>query len=278
MNWPRQYVMLTGIVVILLANLAALLGVAYNRNGARDSTLKLSQRELEIPYRSSFNSDNNGISLRLKYRFLGARNPYQRYDEIDPGWLDKAKLASLGFNVDLPIDTERSRTTFERQFSKPVFLVMELDGPAYQQSIELAKKKDAEELIKKEADRETKNQPVALIQEMAMNSRLFVIDAGLDREVLRAKYSDRVRYCLVHGKIQPKVITNKEKQPFMTGYVKNVSVQSINVPLEFREVFEADQKKNLGNGYVDSGKSPPFEATVAFGRRLEPWILAVLKK
>ena len=278
MNWSRRYSIITGVVLVLVANLTVLLGVAYNHSGMPDSWLSLTQRELEIPYQSSFNSENNGNSLRLKYRFPGAQNPYQRHDEIDPNWLNKAKLASLGFNVDLPIDTNRSRTTFEKQLSKAVFLVLEFDGTAYQQAIELAKKKDAEDLMKKEADGDTKNQPVALIREMTMNSRLFVIDAGLNRNVLRAKYPDRLRYCIVHGEIQPRVIYNKEKQPFMTGYAKDVSAQFINVPSELRGVFEAGQKKNLDDGYVANDKLPSFEATVAFGRRLEPWILTASKK
>ena len=156
MNWPRRYSIITGIALIFLTNIVALLGVAYNHSGTPDSTLRLTQRELQIPYGSRLGIDNNGISLRLHWRMLGSMNQYQRYGENDPGWLDKAKMASLGFNVGMPIDTERSRTTYQKQLSKPVFLVMEFDGPAYQQSIELAKKKDADDSMKKERDDKTK--------------------------------------------------------------------------------------------------------------------------
>lgn len=278
MNWTRRYSMIAGIALILVTNLVALLGVTYNHSGMPDSTLKLSQRELDIPYRWGLSKDNSGIALRLQWRFPGSLNQYQQYDDNDPGWLDKAKLASLGFNVSMPIDTDSSRTTYQKQLSKPVFLVMEFDGPAYQQSIELAKKKDADDSKKKEADDKKRKQPTALSQELNVNSRLFVVDAGLDREMLRVKYPDTRHYSIVHGQIQPKVTNNKEKQPLMTGYIKDVSAQDINVPFEFRDVFEPIQKKNQRYGAAENDKAPPFEATVAFGRRLEPWIVAASTK
>lgn len=270
--------MITGVALILLTNLVVLLGVRFNHSGLADSTLQLSQRELRIPYRWRQNNDNNGISLTLKWRLPGSLNEYQQYGGNDPGWLGKTKLASLGFNVSLPIDTDRGRATYQKQLSKPVFLAMEFDGPAYQQSIELAKKEDADDSKKKAGDEKKKDQPTALSKELNLNSRLFIIDASLDREMLRAKYPDTRRYSIVRGQIQPRVIYNKEKQPLMAGYVKDVSAQSINVPFGFRDVFEPIQKRNQEYGYTDNDKRPSFEATVAFGRRLEPWIVAASTK
>ncbi|SFI24185.1 protein of unknown function [Collimonas sp. OK307] len=278
MSWTRRYSMITGVALILLANLIALLGVMFNRSGLADSTLQLSQRELQIPYRRTQNNDNNGISLGLQWRLLGSVNQYQQYRGNDPGWLDKAKLASLGFNVSMPIDTERGRTAYQKQLSKPVFLVMEFDGPAYQQSIELAKQEDADDSKKKAEDDKKKNQPTALSQELNLNSRLFIVDASSDREMLRAKYPDTHHYSIVRGQIQPKVNYNKEKQPLMTGYIKDVSAQSINVPFEFRDVFEPTLRKSQKYGYAGNDKLPSIEATVAFGRRLEPWIVAASTK
>lgn len=278
MNWTRRHSKITGVALILLTNLIALAGVMFNHSGSVDSTLQLSQRELRIPYRWAQNHDNNGISLVLQWRLPGSLNQYQQYPGNDPGWLDKAKLASLGFNVAMPLDTERSRTAYQKQLSKPVFLVMEFDGPAYQQVIELAKKEDADESKKKEQDGARKSRPTVLSQELNVNSRLFVVDASLDREMLRAKYPDTRRYSIVRGQIRPQVIYNEDKQPLMTGYIKNVSAQSINVPVEFRDVFEPMLTENRKYDYFSNDKLPPFVATVAFGRRLEPWIVAASAK
>jgi len=277
MNWTRRYSIIAGVALILLTNLIALSGVRFNHSGLADSTLQLSQRELRIPYRWRQDNDNNGISLSLQWRFPGSLNAYLQYSNNDPGWLDQAKLASIGFNVSVPIDTEPRRTAYQKQLSKPVFLVLEFDGPAHQQAIELAKKEDADNAKKETEDDKKKNQPTALSQELNLNSRLFVVDASLDRETLRAKYPDTRHYSIVRGQIQPRITYDKKKQPLMTGYIKDVSAQSINVPVEFRDVFEST-RKTQNDGNANNDKRPPFEATVAFGRRLEPWIVAASAK
>jgi hypothetical protein len=275
-SWTRRFTIIAGVGLILLTNLVALLGVAFNHSGVPDSTLQLSQRELEIPYHWRKNSDNSGIALRLLWRFPGSRNEYYQYGDNDPGWLDQGKLASLGFDVAMPINTDRGQAMYRKQRSKPVFLVMELDGLAYQQSIELAKKEDEADPKKKDGNERAR--PSALSQELNLNSRLFVVDAGLDREALRAKYPDTRHYSIVHGKIRPNIIYSKEKQPLMSGYINVVGAQSINVPLEFRSIFEPMQKRNQKFDYGAVDKRTAFEATVAFGRRLEPWIAAASVK
>lgn len=274
----RRFSIIAGVALILLANLVALLGVKFNKSGSPDSTLRLSQRELQIPYGWRLNNDNSGISLRLQWRYPGSLTEYYQYYNNDPAWLDKDKLASLGFGVSMPINTDRGRAAYEKQRSKPVYLVLEFDGAAYQQSIELAKKADMDDSRNKEGKNHKRNRPTALSQELNSNSRLFVVDAGLDREVLRAKYPDTSHYSIVHGQIKPNVVYNKEKQPMLSGYIRVVGTQSINVPLEFRNTFEPMQKGSQKSGYVADDERHHFEATVAFGRRLEPWIVAVSPK
>ena len=38
---------------------------------------------------------------------------------------------------------------------------------------------------------------------MTTGSRLFIVDAGLDRTRLRQRYPDRAHYAIVHGTIRP---------------------------------------------------------------------------
>lgn len=278
MNWTRRTTLIAGVALILLTNMAALLGAAYNQGGEPTSTLQLSERELQLPYWRG-NKDNSGITLDLRWRSSGTSNTVSPYDDDDPAWLDKAKLASLGFDVSMPIDTDPQRAIYRKQLSKPVFLALEFDGPAYRHVIELAKKRDAEDLEKNEGTDPKKVRPTALSQELNLASRLFVVDAGLDSEKLRAKYPDTHHYCIVRGQIQPSVIRDEEKRPLMTGYIKDVAAQSINVPLEFRHVFVPIlQKRNANFAYEENEKRPKFDATVAFGKRLEPWLAAASSK
>jgi hypothetical protein len=94
--------------------------------------------------------------------------------------------------------------------------------------------------------------------EQESNSRLFVIDAGLDLEQLRAAYPDRARYAIVHGLIRP--TTMREKNEIRVGgNISELHADSIHVPLEYSPVF----------------KNPAaYEVTLAFGQRLEPWVVA----
>ena len=81
-----------------------------------------------------------------------------------------------------------------------------------------------------------------------------MVDADLDAAVLRAKYPDRKRYAIVPGKIGLQSYAGQKR----AGYVHGPSIADVNVPIQFH----------------DATRAPAFEASVAFGRRLEPWLAA----
>ncbi|NWB96912.1 DUF4824 family protein [Pseudomonas gingeri] len=270
MNWTRRYSLIAGVGLILITNVIVLLGVAYNKSGPPDSVLKLSQRELQIPYGGGGDTDNSGMSLRLLVRSTGPFNMGEPGEEGSAAWFDKAKLAELGFDVSAPIDTEQGRDYYRRQRSRQVFVVLEFNGQAYQQAVEFARKVEAAELNKK--------QPTTLAREQHSSSRLFVVDAGVNRETLRAKYPDTTQYSIVRGQVQLAVYSYN-KQAVLSGYVRRMSVENINVPFTLRSVFEPLLRTLQKSGYSGSdGGPPPFEAAIAFGKRLEPWIMTVSTK
>ncbi|WP_040066186.1 DUF4824 family protein [Pseudomonas batumici] len=270
MNWTRRHSLIAGVGLILITNVIVLLGVVYNKSGTPDSVLKLSQRELLVPYGGREGTDNSGMSLRLLVRSTGPFNMGFSGEEGGAVWFDKAKLAELGFDVSAPIDTEQGRSYYRKQRSRQAFLVLEFNGRAYQQAIELARKMEAAELNKK--------QPTTLAREQNTSSRLFIVDAGVNRETLRAKYPDTTQYSIVRGQVRLMVYTH-DKQAMLTGYVNKMGVENINVPFAFRSVFEPMQRTIQENGYSASNDgSPSFEAAIAFGKRLEPWIVTVSEK
>jgi uncharacterized protein (DUF433 family) len=179
----------------------------------------------------------------------------------DPKWLNQSKLASLGFDVSIPENTEQSRKDYQRLPSKQVFLVLEFNGKAYQRALENAGKLDAMEA--------KHGGHTSLETEQNELSRLFIIDAGLSREELRAKYPDSTHYAIIRGRVQL-VVASESK---LAGAVVTNS-ESIKVPLEFRSVFELQHE-----GYnAAAGHQYPYEVTLAFGKRLEPWIAAASEK
>lgn len=276
----RTRSLLAGLALILATNAAALMGVAYNRSGKPESMLMLTQRELALPYSSEFGHENSGLALRLRWRVSGQVGD-------PPAWLDQAKLAALGFDVSKPVATPEGRRYYAKLLPRQVILVLELDGPAYQAALEHARQHlaQAEASLETNArDQEFKQRAqdakAQFDQEEHQDSRLFVIDAGLDVAALRARYADRTRYALVRGRIQPWVI-QKEGRAELSGYVDGLSVSEVNVPLTYRPIFEPSRRESaprtlqalLGkaqdNRYT---RSPRYEVSVAFGKRLEPWM------
>lgn len=267
-----------GVAIIAATNAVALLGAAWNRQQPPESTLRLSEREL-LPPSAYEKRDNSGLALRLRWRVLGAasHDPHlirMGYGGGAPEWLDRAKMQSLGFDVSLPDDDLDDRRIYRRQLGREVFLVLELDGPAYALSMERAAA--AAERLKAKADAEgAKAADHLLEREKNVNSRLFVVDAGLDAGTLRAKYADRARFAIARGLVRPAGGWTKAQRPH-SGYVSELGIDTINVPLELRSVLDGAVPENAADSY--SQPRARYEATLSYGKRLEPWLASAARK
>jgi hypothetical protein len=282
MNWTRRHTLAAGLGLIVLTNAVALVGVVYNRS-REEATLRLSERELRAPYRWYGDRENSGLDLAIVWRVPVERTGANVWRYLPtgggaPAWLDAAKMQALGFDAPAG-DSREGRRRYDKQLPREVLLVLELDGPAYRRSLELAAEyaagaeaKLAANPAEKEFAARAKNAREALEWETNRNSRLFAVDAGLDRDALRAKYPDRTRYAIARGEVRPEYVEVKSGK--FAGYLGALSVASVNVPLAFRGVF-GDAPKAYE---PDDRKRAPFEATVAYGKRLEPWIVGAAKK
>ena len=287
MSRSRKGILLAGVGLILAANAVALGGAAWNRSGDPESTLRLTERELRVVGEPVLDRENSGMALRLRWRTLGQRTG-PADDFLDgryayggaPKWLDGAKLAELGF------DTARKRVRGGREHdaipAKEVFLVLELDGAAYQAALERARQDNqrakaaqAGKAGARDPEGELKRAAQRLRREESTSSRLFVIDAGLDAGALRARYPDRARHAIVRGQVRPYWDTRADATGALVGQVVGPSVGEINVPLEFQPSLANAGERALQG---EDAQPPRREITVAFGRRLEPWITAVARR
>ncbi len=270
-------------LLILLANAVALTGVYLNRSGEPDARTTLSQRELGMPWDWRVPRDNSGLVLRLNWRVPDGNAVDYSYGGYGyhggtPEWLDEARMQALGFDTAPVAENSEGRRRFERQLPREALLVLELAGPAWQQALERARQNaarheaarlanaDSKEFIEK-----AKRAQEQLQREEKTHSRLFAIDAGLDRAALRAKYPDRGRYLILRANLRPRLET-RDKKTRVTGYVSELAAQRINVPHALRPQLEPALRQTRRNA-LDPGV--PFEATVAVGQRLEPWIEAI---
>ena len=272
-----------GAVLILLANAVALTGVYLNRSGEAESRLTLSQRELAMPWSWGMAKENSGLALGLNWRVNDA-DVGEYYgggfgsSGGTPEWLDAAHMAALGFDTVVVPEDSRGRHGIERQLPREVLLVLELDGPAWQQALERARQNAARNeaaLVanagSKEFAEKAKRAQDQFKREETANSRLFAIDAGLDRAALRARYSDRSRYLILKGTLRPRLVTH-EKKTRLTGYLSALAVTQINVPHALRPILEPVLRKQRSTA---DDPARHFEATIAVGQRLEPWIESV---
>lgn len=278
-KWTRWHTLIVGLALILLTNAVALLGVYWNRSGEPESIITLTQRELNQPYGWGMNRETSGMSLRINWRVPLTDEKYWpgSFSGGNPAWLDQAKMASLGFDVSPATDMQDKYRWSNRQLGKEVMLVLEMDGPTYLQALQRAKQNAAGQAAKlaalpddKGMQNDAKNAHEEAKREEQENSRLFAIDAGLDLPELRAKYPDRSHYAIVRAQVRPWSVSGQGKS---AGYVDHISIDQINVPHEYQTAF--DTKVRLPIERMQTSGQRTFKATVAFGQRLEPWLVGI---
>lgn len=284
MTWKTRHTLISGIVLIVLANTVALSGVYYNRSGEPESTLLLSERELQIPYQSQRRKENSGIALRIKWKTVqpvSKDKPYYYYSSQQPGWLNENKLNELGFNLEHEKQKREKRGAYRQILPRNVLLVLENDGDAYQQDLRNAREnlKAQRALVRNNPGKDeffsrlkTAEQQYRRLQQN--DSRLYVIDAGLDLDLLRKKYPDRSRYLVAGGSVRVWLQYDRKKQETrVSSYISGLDVTHINTA----KVFHADLEKVMEDRHQrkDTNKKPNYVLRVSWGKRLEPWLQAI---
>ncbi len=282
-RWTKKYSLIAGVVLILVTNTVALSGIYYNRSGEADSTVTLTERELALPYRWAFNKENSGLALRLKWNIVRPNEDeaHYSYRGRTPHWLDGTKLAELGFDIAREIRKRKVRQSRRSIMPREVFLVLEYDGESYQTLVKRAESqiRDKHHLVnrnpkRKEFKRDLKNAKDYVQRLKQSETRLFVIDASLDRNALRDKYADRSRYIIVKGQVRMRVsYDDDKKEAIISGYIKGLNVNQINIPKEYR--LNIDPLLTGNSTRYNDNDPPGYAVKVAWGQRLEPWVLEV---
>ena len=99
--------------------------------------------------------------------------------------------------------------------------------------------------------------------------RLFAVDAGTDKTSLRHKYPNRHRYIIAAAQIRIMAYNKQPKDPlYLTGTIRKLSIGSITAPFAVRKVLDPYMNRKA----YQKRQKLKYQVTVAFGRRLEPWI------
>ena len=268
--------------IIVITNIIILAGIALNRSSEPQREIVLTERELRMPYRA--HKENSGLSLKLRWRTLGkdVDSVQYYYSRHSPTWFDVKKLKELGFdNIDEYIQVDHRTTNYRLPITKEVFIVLENNGESYRESlkraeVQLKKEEDLLELSSddKRLHENAKEAQKQFEKEKTSVSRLFVIDVGIDPEILSKKYSDQARYIITKGLVKPQY---DYRDKMVSGSIRSLSVSSIHVSLKYRELFDVASTKNRSkrNAYQSSQK---YEVVLAYGSRYEPWIVDIQVK
>ncbi len=268
-----------GFAVLIASNIIVLAGVGLNRAGEPEAVTVLTERELSMPYR--LHKENSGLSLRLVWRTEAKVQDVIHYIRTgsSPTWFDEKKLKELGFEFEAVAGPEPYPIRYRKPLQKEVLIVLENDGDTFERALGSAETEleMAREALKTNPrDRKLKgrfdNAMRRFKREQTTESRLFAVDAGIDAHKLRERYGDRSRFIIAKGIVNPRYAYRKKKG-LQSGYISKLSIERVNVPLEFRKEFDlipAVRKHRTGSSGAFS-----YRIEVAYGSRFEPWIRAV---
>lgn len=276
---------ITSTLFLVLTNVAVLSGIAYNRSDNPASGITLTERELTITEYYSDTNENSGTALMLNWKSLNddsITGKYYYYRDR-PQWLNDEKLEAIGFDLDDIIKNKIRKNKRKYNYdllSSDVIFVVEYNDAAYRQDVATTEKKlnrledkaikfpDDSELTKKLALQREK-----LVRMKLSETRLYIIDAGHDKQELEKKYTDRNKYLLMRGEL--KISWFDEK---IVGSIRNLFIRRIHVPLPYSK-----QLSELTNGvmyhiYGGPPIAPRYQVMLKLGKRLEPWIESVSEK
>jgi hypothetical protein len=253
MKFQRLVLPILGFLVVLVVCAGTLLGAAYNRGGIPESTLRLSERELELPVgQGSGVQEDSPLTLHLIWRVEPTDHVSSAATVASATravWITRSKLVLL----DIPIPSRGGSSTFVS-----TLLVLEFDGRAHARAVSRACDPASPARDERTCEFEVKK-----------SSRLYVVDAGRTVTELRGRYPDRAHFAIVYGVIKLSQDWNVGE---VEGYVNDLSVDTVQGVEPLRSAIDPATGEMLWHRL----QAPHcFDAVIAFGRRLEPWNVSI---
>ena len=270
----RRYGLALAGAIALLVNAVVLARVAWNRSGEPDAVVTLTERELTLASMPPSREDS-GVALRFdSSRYDGQVLPDDHDD--DATVVDAGKLASLGFDVRVPEQTDEASRVSYRELPRRAFAVLESDGARWAGWKRRVEARLAT-LDGEVASGQSTVEEAKLIRESAESllrsgSRLFIVDVGLDADALRRQHPDRRAHFILPALVRPRLTGHEWKKPCRPPECRLVgSVSLLSSELDVARSLQGPLLERVG-----SAATPPrYQVDLSVGRSHQPWITAI---
>ena len=274
----RRVGLFGALALLVVVNTVVLAGVAWNRWGQPEATLRLTERELGLPYRYLRSEENSGLALALTV-----------FDDSHaPDWLDEQKLRALGFRPERYYAADQlGYARDKRALPRRAYVVLELDGPAWRAALRQRERELAELDRKIELGEATvaqrQSQQESLEWMRHSRSRLVAVDAGDDALVLRDRYPDRSRYLIASAEFRMRIDRSRTAEtakggPVVRGHTGRIHSSQIHLPKQHRVALESllgGDMRRRGRRGARSVESARYAVTLHYGKRYEPWVAGI---
>jgi hypothetical protein len=219
----------------LAANAFVLLGVAVNRSAVLQR-IELTERELSAQYQLEKDAS---VVLAPAWHGTPPRESFS-----------PAKLAGLGLTCGVPPQDPTAEWCYRKLSARKVFAVLEYEGPTWRAI--LAGAAESKQFYD---------------DTVRSDSRLIMVDAGIDPAALRRQYPDHAHHLIVPSLVFARYYDPESSQPrAFAGVDLSPLPGEIHVPQPYAAALAGARKS------VPAGSGPRFRLTLCFGKQYEPWV------
>lgn len=243
----RSLCLIVAALVVLVTNGLGIWQSSRNRAEALGGTLELTEHEVPL---MPADLESSVTILRLKWK-----TERKEDDRWGPAvWLTSEKLAELGFDCSVAIDSPRAVRHYESTPARRVFLALEYQPPHADTPDSTANR----------------------------HSGLMVVDAAADPETLRRRHPDPKRLAISRGAVRIGLRRHDSQggpldRPELVGWVEGLVPSQVFVPRPANQLLTtlrgaptAPEPENAPT------RAPRYSARVHWGLNYEPWVEEVI--
>lgn len=237
----RRGCIFAALLVVLVANGWGVWQSIRNRSEPRGGTLQLTEHELPL---EPVALESSVTVLRLNWRTERLRN-----DRFGPAaWLDSGKLAGLGFDCSVPLNSSKAPRHYSSMPTRRVFLALVCQGDASPAAT--AQRKDTTGLV--------------------------VVDADQDANRLRERYPDPLKHGICRGIVRMALTRHDAdgkslSTPRLEGWVVGLVPSQVLVPRPANRLL-VRFLRTVGEAEKAPAVEPRFGASIHWGKNYEPWV------